>query len=119
MRSTTIWHYAKTNQSKKLKLSFMEKLNAGLVSIGCHAATNAALGSPRHGRMGGVLPHAAGCMTMEREVLDRMDRGEGRWIELLGPGFGEEPVYRACGQNGAICRYTSDLWQAEIYVQYY
>jgi hypothetical protein len=56
---------------------------------------------------------------MERKVLDRMDRGNGRWIELLEHGFGEEPLYRACGQNGAICRYTNDLWQAEIYVQYY
>jgi hypothetical protein len=56
---------------------------------------------------------------MGRAVLERMDRGDGRWIELLDHSFGEEPVYRACGQNGAICRYTNDLWQAEIYVQYY
>jgi hypothetical protein len=56
---------------------------------------------------------------MEREVLERMDRGDGRWIELLSHSFGEEPVYRACGQGGAMCRYTNDLWQAEIYVQYY
>jgi hypothetical protein len=56
---------------------------------------------------------------MERKVLDRMDRGPGRWIELLDHSFGEEPLYRACGQNGGICRYTNDLWQAEIYVQYY
>jgi hypothetical protein len=119
VRSTTIWHYAKTNQLKKLKLSFMEKLNAGLVSTGYQEVTNAALGSPKQGRMGGALPHAAGCMTMERKVLDRMDRGDGRWIELLDHSFGEEPLYRACGQNGGICRYTNDLWQAEIYVQYY
>jgi hypothetical protein len=119
VRSTTIWHYAKTNQSKKLNLNSMEKLNAGLVSIGCQGGTNAALDSPRHGRMKGVSPLAAGCTTMERKVLDRMDRGDGRWIELLDHSFGEEPVYRACGQNGALCRYTNDLWQAEIYVQYY
>jgi hypothetical protein len=119
VRSTTIWHYAKTNQLKKSNLNFMEKLSAGLVSIGCHAAMNAASDSPRHGRMGGALPLAAGCMTMERKVLERMERGEGRWIELLDHSFGEEPVYRACGQNGALCRYTNDLWQAEIYVQYY
>ena len=71
-----------SDQSKKLNRNFMEKLNAGLVSIGYHAATNAVLGSPKHGRMGGALPHAAGCTTMERKVLERMDRGEGRWIEL-------------------------------------
>jgi hypothetical protein len=119
VRSTTIWHCAKTNQLKKLKLSSMEKLNAGLASIGYHAGMNAALDSLRRVRMGGALPHAAGCTTMERKVLERMERGQGRWIELLDHSFGEEPVYRACGQNGAICRYTNDLWQAEIYVQYY
>ena len=119
MRSTTIWHYVKINQSKKLKLSSMEKQNAGRVSIGYQGETNAASDSLRRVRMGGVLPHAAGCMTMERKVLDRMDRGDGRWIELLDHSFGEEPLYRACGQNGGICRYTNDLWQAEIYVQYY
>ena len=97
----------------------MEKLNAGLVSIGYRVVTNAALGSLRRGKMEDGLPHAAGCTTMERKVLERMERGEGRWIELLDHSFGEEPVYRACGQNGAICRYTNDLWQAEIYVQYY
>ena len=119
MRNTTIWHYAKTNQLKKLKLSFMEKLSAGLASTGYQGGTNAALDSPKHVRMKGALPHAAGCTTMERKVLDRMDRGDGRWIELLDHSFGEEPLYRACGQNGGICRYTNDLWQAEIYVQYY
>ena len=97
----------------------MEKLSAGLVSIGYQGETNAALDSLRPVRMGGVSPLAAGCTTMERKVLDRMDRGPGRWIELLDHSFGEEPLYRACGQNGAMCRYTNDLWQAEIYVQYY
>ena len=100
-------------------MSITKKQSAGRVSIGCHEMTNAVLGSLRHGKMEDGLLLAVSCTTMEREVLDRMDRGNGRWIELLGPGFGEEPVYRACGQNGAICRYTSDLWQAEIYVQYY
>jgi len=56
---------------------------------------------------------------MERKVRERMERGEGRWIDVLEVEFAEEPLYRACGQNGAICRYTNDLWQAEIYVQYY
>lgn len=55
---------------------------------------------------------------MERKILDRMMRGTDRWIDVLETD-GAEPLYRACGQNGAICRYTSDLWQAEIYVQYY
>ena len=97
----------------------MEKQNAGHVFIGCHEVMNAALGSLKHGKIEDGLPLVASFTTMERKVLDRMDRGEGRWIELLDHSFGEEPLYRACGQNGAICRYTNDLWQAEIYVHYY
>jgi hypothetical protein len=96
-----------------------KKQNAGPVFIGCHEVTNAALGSLRRGKMEVGLRLVASFTTMERKVLDRMDRGPGRWIELLDHSFGEEPVYRACGQNGALCRYTNDLWQAEIYVQYY
>jgi hypothetical protein len=119
VRSTTIWHYAKTNQLKKLKPSSMGKQNAGHVSTGYQEATNAASDSQKHGRIKGALPLAVSFTTMERKVLDRMDRGPGRWIELLDHSFGEEPLYRACGQNGALCRYTNDLWQAEIYVQYY
>jgi hypothetical protein len=97
----------------------MEKQSAGRVFIGYPEATNAALGSLRHGKIKDGLLLVASFTTMERKVLDRMDRGPGRWIELLDHSFGEEPVYRACGQNGALCRYTNDLWQAEIYVQYY
>ena len=97
----------------------MTKQNAGLASTGCQEVTNAALGSLRRGKMEDGLRLVASFTTMERKVLDRMDRGNGRWIELLDHSFGEEPVYRACGQNGALCRYTNDLWQAEIYVQYY
>lgn len=55
---------------------------------------------------------------MERRILQRLMRGEDRWIDVLDNEEGE-PLYRACGQNGALCRYTNDLWQAEIYVQYY
>ena len=97
----------------------MEKPNAGPVSIGYQEVTNAALGFLRRGKMEDGLLLVASYTTMERKVLERMDRGEGRWIELLDHSFGEEPLYRACGQNGALCRYTNDLWQAEIYMQYY
>ena len=55
---------------------------------------------------------------MERRVIERLDRGNGRWIEVLETETAE-PLYRVCGQSGAIARYTNDLWQAEIYVQYY
>ena len=104
---------------KKLKKLLTKKPSAGLASIGYQEVTNAALDSQKHGRIRGALRLDASFTTMERKVLDRMDRGPGRWIELLDHSFGEEPVYRACGQNGGICRYTNDLWQAEIYVQYY
>jgi hypothetical protein len=107
------------NHLKKLKKLLTKKLNAGHVSIGCQEVTNAALGFLRRGKIKDGLRLDASFTTMERAVLERMDRGDGRWIELLDHGFGEEPLYRACGQNGAICRYTNDLWQAEIYVQYY
>jgi|GEM_PF-3319419 len=107
------------NHLKKLKKLLTKKPSAGLASIGCPEVTNVALGSLRHGRIRGGLRLDASFTTMERAVLERMDRGDGRWIELLDHSFGEEPVYRACGQHGAICRYTNDLWQAEIYVQYY
>jgi len=56
---------------------------------------------------------------MERKVLERLDRGPDRWIDVLEVSRQEDCLYRACGQGGAICRYTNDLWQAEIYVQYY
>ena len=55
-------------------------------------------------------------MTMERKIIERLDRGHDRWIDVLETSEGE-PLYRACGQG--LCRYTNDLWQAEIYVQYY
>jgi len=79
---------------------------------------NARLDFPRRGRLEEGLLHAVRFTTMERKVLERMERGEGCWIDVLDTDGGE-PLYRACGQNGAICRYTNDLWQAEIYVQYY
>jgi hypothetical protein len=104
---------------KKSKKHLIKKQGAGRVYIGYPETTNAALDSQKHGRIRGGLRLDASFLTMERKVLERMNRGPGRWIELLEHGFGEEPLYRACGQNGAMCRYTNDLWQAEIYVQYY
>lgn len=54
---------------------------------------------------------------MERRITERLMRGTDRWIDVLEVEGGE-PLYRACRSNSAICRYTNDLWQAEIYVQY-
>jgi hypothetical protein len=48
-------------------------------------------------------------------ILGRTDRGDG-YIETLEPAGGGELYYRSCA-NG-YCRYSSDLWQAEIYLDH-
>lgn len=50
---------------------------------------------------------------------DAMDCGNGIYIETLFDDKSGEPYYRTCNKGGAICRYSSDLWQAQIYAQYY
>jgi hypothetical protein len=47
------------------------------------------------------------------EVMARTDC-EGGYIETLVPAEGGEVYYRTCA--GGYCRYSSDLWQAEIYL---
>ena len=50
----------------------------------------------------------------EPVVISRTER-DGGWIETLDrPGF--ELYYRSC--VGGICRYSSDLWQAELYLDH-
>ena len=46
------------------------------------------------------------------EVISRTDR-DGGYIETLQPEHGEI-YYRSCAAG--ICRYSSDLWQAEMYL---
>jgi hypothetical protein len=48
-------------------------------------------------------------------LLGRTDRGAG-YIDTLEPAGGGELYYRSCA-NG-YCRYSSDLWQAEIYLDH-
>jgi hypothetical protein len=48
-------------------------------------------------------------------LLGRTDRGGGH-IDTLEPAAGGELYYRSCA-NG-YCRYSSDLWQAEIYLDH-
>ena len=48
----------------------------------------------------------------EPEVIGRIDR-DGGYIETLMPRRGEV-YYRSC--VGGICRYSSDFFQAEIYL---
>lgn len=48
----------------------------------------------------------------EAEVISRTDR-DGGYIETLQPVRGEI-FYRSC--LGGTCRYSSDLWQAEMYL---
>jgi hypothetical protein len=50
---------------------------------------------------------------------DALDCGNGIYIETLFDDRSGEPYYRTCSKGGAICRYSSDLWQAQIYAQYY
>jgi len=45
-------------------------------------------------------------------VQQRIERGSG-YIEVLEPE-GQELYYRSCARG--MCRYSSDLWQAEIYL---
>jgi hypothetical protein len=48
-------------------------------------------------------------------VISRTDRGGG-YIETLEPADGGELYYRSC--VGGTCRYSSDLWQAELYLDH-
>ena len=48
------------------------------------------------------------------EVIGRMDC-DGGYIETLVPEGGGEVYYRTC--VAGMCRYSSDLWQADIYLQ--
>jgi hypothetical protein len=50
---------------------------------------------------------------MEPIVLSRTDFDDGSFIETLEPADGGEMYYRTCYQG--MCRYSSDLWQAECY----
>jgi len=51
----------------------------------------------------------------EPQVLSRTDRNGG-WIETLEPECGGELYYRSCAHG--MCRYSSDLWQAELYLDH-
>lgn len=46
------------------------------------------------------------------------DCGDGYYIETLYDPRTMEPYFRSCSPGGAICRYSSDLWQAQIYVEH-
>jgi hypothetical protein len=47
------------------------------------------------------------------EVISCYER-DGGSIETLEPSDGSELLYRSCARG--YCRYSSDLWQAEIYL---
>lgn len=49
------------------------------------------------------------------EVLSRLDR-DGGFIETLVPPGNGELYYRSCAKG--YCRYSSDLWQAELYLDH-
>lgn len=95
-----------------------QKHVAGFAITGCPAPMSAVLGFLKRCKTTGFTHQGAVFMNKTRKVLAHMDRGEGKWIDVLCDSSGE-PFYQACGRNGTICRITNDLWQAEIYVQYY
>jgi len=51
----------------------------------------------------------------EPVCVSRHDR-DGGWIETLEPAGGGELYYRSCARG--YCRYSSDLWQAELYLDH-
>jgi hypothetical protein len=50
--------------------------------------------------------------------IGRIDYDDGFYIETLIDSRLGEPMYRSCTPSGDICRYSSDLWQAELYLQH-
>jgi hypothetical protein len=48
-------------------------------------------------------------------VISRLER-DGGAIETLEPAAGGELYYRSCAHG--YCRYSSDLWQAELYLDH-
>ena len=50
--------------------------------------------------------------------IGRIDYDDGFYIETLIDSRLGEPMYRSCTPGGAICRYSSDLCQAELYLQH-
>lgn len=54
-------------------------------------------------------------MSPEYKIIGKIER-EGGYIETLEPINGDELYYRSCA-NG-YCRYSSDLWQAELYLDH-
>ena len=51
----------------------------------------------------------------EPTVISRFER-DGGAIETLEPADGSELYYRSCAHG--YCRYSSDMWQAELYLDY-
>jgi hypothetical protein len=48
-------------------------------------------------------------------MISRFER-DGGAIETLEPAVGGELYYRSCAHG--YCRYSSDLWQAELYLNH-
>lgn len=51
----------------------------------------------------------------EPTVISTIER-DGGWIDTLEPANGGELYYRSCARG--YCRYSSDMWQAEIYLDH-
>lgn len=56
---------------------------------------------------------------LERELPPgAIDCGDGFFIVQDYEPCGE-PRYMSCTPGGAICRYSNDLWQAQIYIEHF
>ena len=53
---------------------------------------------------------------MSESIVTAKWERSGGWIEQLEPAEGGDLYYRSCAHG--YCRYSSDLWQAEIYLDH-
>lgn len=92
-------------------VSRMPNRCANLASIGSLCRQNAVLVSLKGAQ-------AVENLQANAAPTGRIDHEDGYFIELLTCQHTGEPMYRSCSLGGAICRYSSDMWQAELYVQH-
>lgn len=97
----------------------LENAGAGTAINGQPDGTSAALDSLKPTKLKASLPRDVACIKIERKVLERLPRPNNAWIDILEVTSQEDCLYRACGYEGGVCRYTNDLWQAEIYASYH
>lgn len=86
----------------------------GIASTGNSRGNNAASALSRGARLGADL--LLGVPFMSRSIVVSRYERDGGIIETLQPENGGELFYRSCAHG--YCRYSSDLWQAELYLDH-